>query len=315
MRRGFKLRNCKITRLQNSSRGYILLTLMLFFTVLAIAALAVLPQIAQQIQRDREEEMIHRGVQYTRAVQRYYKKFGRYPTRVEELESSNNLRFLRKRYKDPMSNEKDFKFLRLGDPALTAMGFGQGFGQGIQSAAGQALAQGNLPGTTTGPGVGGVRTTGPGIAGLPGVTGLPGGNTVQTVTQTDNSENADTQADAKSDDSSSSSSSSSSTSASSPGLGGQLFGGGPIVGVASASKAKTIREFNNKSHYNDWPFIYDPSNDRGGLLNAPTQPSLGRGFTSAGQMGTPAGQPQQNPQQPGGQQSGPPQPQDPPLEQ
>jgi len=311
MRRDLKLRNDPISKLQNSSRGYILITLMLFFTVLAIAALAILPEIAQQIKRDREEEMIHRGVQYTRAIQRYYKKFGRYPSRIEELESSNNLRFLRKRYKDPIANDKDFRLLRLGDPALTAMGFGQGFGQGIQqAAAAQALAQGTGPGALTGPG-GVVRPTGPGVANLPGVTGLPGGTAVQTVTQADSPENADAPADdSKANDSTSP------TSASSPGLGGQLFGGGPIVGVASTSKAKTIREFNNKSHYKDWPFIYDPTNDRGGLLNTPTQPNLGRGFSNPGQMGTPAGQSQQNPQQPGsGQQSGPPQPQDPPLEQ
>ena len=45
-----------------------------------------------------------------------------------------------------------------------------------------------------------------------------------------------------------------------------MFGGGPILGVASTSKAKTIREFNKKNHYNEWLFIYDPNSDRGGLL-------------------------------------------------
>src|SRR5256885_10465553 len=50
-------------------------------------------------------------------------------------------------------------------------------------------------------------------------------------------------------------------------LSGQVFGGGPIVGVASTSKAQSIREFNHKNHYNQWQFIYDPSSDRGGLLN------------------------------------------------
>ena len=53
MRRVLKLRDCKITKLQNSS-GYILITLMLFLTLLSIAAIAVLPEIATQIKRDRE---------------------------------------------------------------------------------------------------------------------------------------------------------------------------------------------------------------------------------------------------------------------
>ena len=53
-----------------------------------------------------------------------------------------------------------------------------------------------------------------------------------------------------------------------------VFGGGPIVGVASTSKAKTIREFNHKNHYNDWQFIYDPTMDRGGPITTPAQPAL-----------------------------------------
>ena len=32
-----------------------------------------------QMKRDREEEMIHRGTEYARAIKKYYKKFGRYP--------------------------------------------------------------------------------------------------------------------------------------------------------------------------------------------------------------------------------------------
>jgi hypothetical protein len=44
--------------------------------------------------------------------------------------------------------------------------------------------------------------------------------------------------------------------------------------VASISKAKTVREFNHKNHYNDWQFIYDPTMDRGGLIMTPAQPAL-----------------------------------------
>ena len=80
-----------------------MITLMLALALITIALLAVLPDIHQQIQRDREEEMRHRGTAYMRAIQHFYKKFGRYPTRIEELENTNNLRFLRKRYKDPLN--------------------------------------------------------------------------------------------------------------------------------------------------------------------------------------------------------------------
>jgi hypothetical protein len=58
-------------------------------------------------------------------------------------------------------------------------------------------------------------------------------------------------------------------------LSSTVFGGGPIVGVASTSKAASIREFGHKNHYNQWQFIYDPTMDRGtGLITTPAQPAL-----------------------------------------
>jgi type II secretory pathway pseudopilin PulG len=279
-RRADKLQNCQIPKLQNRrSRGYILITLMLFLTLLAIAAVAALPEIALQIKRDREEEMTHRAVGYSRAIRKYYKKFGRYPARLEDLENTNNLRFLRKRYTDPMNNNKEFKLLRQGDPALLTMGIGQGVGPGLAQAPGQGQAPGANSPFVGVPG-GGIRPAGPADANAPQVTGLPGQQTTGTPGATgDDSGNADTPVDAKT------AASSSSTSASSPGLGTQLFGGGPILGVASLSKQKTVREFCNKSHYNDWPFIYDPSTDRGGMLSAPYCPNLNQGVGGLGQAG------------------------------
>lgn len=269
--RANKLRNYQITELQNSSRGYVLITLMLFVTLLAIAAIAVLPEIAFQIKRDREEEMIHRATGYRRAVQKYYRKFGRYPARIEELENTNNLRFLRKRYKDPITGQ-DFKILRLGDPKL--MGMGQ---MGLVGAPGGAIKPGLVN------------------PNMPQVTGLP--QSLNTVTLNAGSSNPSDAAANPNSSVSSSSSSSSDTSSSTQ----QVFGGGLILGVACNSEAKTIREFYNKNHYNDWLFIYDPTGDRGGLLNGPAQMGFGNGVggllpPSAGQLQRP---PNSGPSAPG----------------
>ena len=108
---------------RRSERGYILITLILFVALIAIAAMVTAPMIAFQVKRDREEELIHRGVQYSRAMKHFVKKFGRYPTRIEELENTNQIRFLRKRYKDPITGN-DFKILHMGDVQLS-------FGAGI----------------------------------------------------------------------------------------------------------------------------------------------------------------------------------------
>ncbi len=247
-----------------------LITLMLAMTLAAMAMLAILPEMGQQIRRDREEELCHRGTQYMRAIQHFYKKVGRYPTRIEELEDTNHIRYLRRRYKDPLSRdpqtgkERDFKFLHMQDVSLN-----------------------------NGPVMPGAMIPGQGIPGqgLPGQNGLQGVlGQVQQLQQLQQAGGASAVQNNAAEDQSGSgnsgnqqgSSSSSSSPSSSPfasssggtgssagaGLGGQVFGGGPILGVASTSKAKTIREYNKKNHYNDWLFMYDPTSDRGGPLGS-----------------------------------------------
>src|SRR5258708_9436609 len=59
------------------------------------------------------------------AIQHFYKKTGRYPSRLEELDNTNNIRYLRKRYKDPINRdpetgkERDFKLLHVTDINLS----------------------------------------------------------------------------------------------------------------------------------------------------------------------------------------------------
>src|SRR5271166_1172207 len=121
---------------------------MLMVTMMVIAAAAVMPTIAFEIRRDREQELIHRGVQYSRAIRAYYKKFGRYPTRLEDLDNTNNLRYLRKHYKDPVTG-KDFKLLHFGDPGVTLTGSIGGGGIAGANTVGQMNAS-----TTSGSGFG-----------------------------------------------------------------------------------------------------------------------------------------------------------------
>src|ERR1700728_2479778 len=122
--------NSQIRRTFSPGRehGYIMLTLLLAMALMIIFAAVIVPSITFDIKRDREEEMIHRGVQYSRAIRAYYKKFGRYPAKIEDLENTSNLRFLRKRYKDPLNckNSKcqDFKLLHFGDVQMTLSALG-----------------------------------------------------------------------------------------------------------------------------------------------------------------------------------------------
>lgn len=267
--------------------------------------LAAVPYWKQQIQRDREEELIHRGTMYMRAIQHYYVRLGRYPTRIEDLENTNNVRYLRKRYKDPMSwdpqtkKEKDFKILHMQD----VMGAG---GPTIGQGAGGIPTMGGVPGVPGMPGQGAI----PGQGGMPNSSAFantfgqmnPSG--MQPQANPLGSDNTDSSTSGSSDSSSSTTGSNttgsngSSPSGSGPSAGGptsggqpltgQVFGGGgPMLGVGSTNKKlKTIREFNKKSKYTDWYFVYDASADkRGLLLVGPWQPLT---ITSGG-VGQPIG--------------------------
>ena len=96
--------------------GYLLLAIMLMMALMIIAATVAAPKVVQQIKRDREEEMIHRGVQYARAIKRFYKKNGRYPATLDDLDKGQ-IKYLRQRYKDPLAKDGKWKLLNYADIA------------------------------------------------------------------------------------------------------------------------------------------------------------------------------------------------------
>ena len=295
-----------VTRFARSRRcrsedGHVLLTLLLIVALLGIFALAAAVPIKFDLQRDREQELIHRGVQYSRAIRSYYKKFGRYPARLEDLDNTNNLRYLRKHYKDPFTG-KDFKLLHYGDPGVTLTGSvgstpisgANTVGQMNASGAGNSAFGGSGSGGSSfsqSSGFGGSSNSGFGggssgaFGGSSGSTfggnsnSTFGGNSNSGFGSSSNSQSSSTQPGATNpasgtDPSQAASQTPGTGSQETSSSGQQVFGGGAIVGVASVSKETTIREFNHKRKYNEWQFVYDPPTDRGGLLTTPNQPPL-----------------------------------------
>ncbi|MGA9981253.1 MAG: hypothetical protein WBQ08_21720 [Candidatus Sulfotelmatobacter sp.] len=292
---------CRARRGRNSAeRGYVLLTLLLMVAMMIIAAGAVVQTIAFEIKRDREEEMVHRGVQYARAIRSYYKKFGRYPTKIEDLESANNQRFLRKRYKDPITG-KDFKLLHYGEAKLTLSNLLGGGGipganpiggaSGLNSANGLSGSSGF--GSSSGFGGGGNNGFGSGNSQM-----NPQGANSQSSSQSSNQgsgADGSNPSEANQDGSDANSnglSGSNGLSASGDKLSSTVFGGGPIVGVVSTSKKEAIREYDHKRKYDQWQFVYDPALDRGGLIKGPNQtlPMFAQKPLQPGQPGQPGQQ-------------------------
>lgn len=235
-------------RRRNPQQGYVLMAILLMLAVLLVALAAAAPRTAQEIRRQQEQELIDRGLDYARAVKRFYRKFGRYPTRVEELENTNNIRFLRRRWKDPFTGE-ELRIIRYGQQKTQPRGlFGAPAGA---TGAGGGIA-GAVLGSTLGTPAGGQQPQ-------PGSPGTPAENLAQ------------------------------------PLPGGQTFGGGAIIGVGGAKDQASIKEWNGKSNYKDWEFIYDPRFD-------PGQPQQG----GAGNIPVPGGPQVPSPLRPPGQPQPPP---------
>lgn len=253
-----------ISRRRGSERGYMLLYLLFLIAVLTVSLATIVPTVKFTITRDREQEMVHRGEQYRRAIRRYYRKMGSYPVSLDVLENTNDMRFLRKRYKDPMNHDKDFKTLSQID-LMKAMGTALGGVGGIAGA--QTLGQpigGDASGTTDSSSDANAGGGGQVVTAQAGAGG--GSGAVPADPNSQNGSNTTTPPNG------------SGTTLPFTTISGQQAqpggGMGGVVGVASLSGAETIRIYNKKNHYKDWLFIYDPTSDRGGLLTGPYQPQL-----------------------------------------
>jgi len=99
--------------------GYALLLVFLMAALLAIALYRELPRVSFESQRAKEQLLIERGEQYKRAIQLFVRKFNRYPATIEELENTNNIRFLRKRYRDPMTGKEKWRLIHINGGVLT----------------------------------------------------------------------------------------------------------------------------------------------------------------------------------------------------
>jgi type II secretory pathway pseudopilin PulG len=206
---------------RGTERGYVLIAILFMVTMMVIGLAAVLPAIRTQIKRDREEELIRRGRQYQRAIQLYYRRFGQYPASIEQLESTNNIRFLRKKYTDPVTGKNEWKLIRFGQQRARVR---------------PAYLRGATPAGSV---AGGSAGSGPATGAVGSGTGSPS-EQPQGQTQAGVSNASDI---------------------SRPLSGSGTMGGGPIVGVASTSEKDAVKELDGKSKYNEWEFVYDPTLD------------------------------------------------------
>ncbi len=95
-------------------RGFAMLLVFVMAAAVAITLYRELPRVAFEAQRNKEELLIERGEQYSRAIQLYVRKWKKYPATIEDLEQTNQIRFLRKRYNDPMTGKSEWRIVHVG---------------------------------------------------------------------------------------------------------------------------------------------------------------------------------------------------------
>ena len=93
-------------RRPDASRGYAMAALLVGMSVMAVIMGALLPVWTHMMTREKEEELVFRGNQYVRAIGLFQRKFAN--TNPPTIDLLVEQRFLRKKYKDPITND-DFQ--------------------------------------------------------------------------------------------------------------------------------------------------------------------------------------------------------------
>ena len=234
--------------------GYMLVAVIFMMAILVLSLAVAVPKVKASIQRDREEETMHRGKQYIRAIQLYYRKFHAYPPNVDALVRTNEIRFLRKKYIDPTTGKDEWKPIMYGqNKTPMAMGF---FGQPLAAAVGGGI--GPSGGNLTGAG----STTGGGLFNSSPTTGNTGATTPAAGTDP-GSQTGSTSGAAGTPSQTGTPGAPGSTIGTSNPIGtGQTFGGAGIIGFSPQSPKQSILVYKKKNHYNDWEFLYSPLIDQ-----------------------------------------------------
>jgi type II secretory pathway pseudopilin PulG len=125
--------------------GYNLVFLVVLIALMGVATAAMLPDLEQQIQREKEAELIFRGMQYAEGLRVFQQRFGRYPNRLEELVELEP-RSMRQLWPDPMVEDGRWGVvLAGGQPGVPGEGEAEPEGEEAIDAQGRVVAGGSAP--------------------------------------------------------------------------------------------------------------------------------------------------------------------------
>jgi len=96
-----------------NEKGFALLFVFFMAAIVALYLYWQLPRVAFESERDKEQLLIDRGEQYKRAIQLYVIAVKKYPAKIEDLENTNEKRYLRQRYIDPMTGKDEWRLIHV----------------------------------------------------------------------------------------------------------------------------------------------------------------------------------------------------------
>jgi type II secretory pathway pseudopilin PulG len=226
-------RTRRMTSVVNSEAGYAMAALLVSIAIMSIMATMAIPAWRAAAKREKEAELIFRAGQVAHAIEKFRRKVGggAYPPDLDFLVRQ---KYLRKKYKDPMTKDGEWRIVTpqelqaggvgTGRPGSSSPlpntpgnrpGFGSSGSGGFGSPGGfgsRSSDQQPPPGSSPGPGGIGSGSSSPG--------GLsPGGRTSSFGTD-------------------------------SPG--GRTVNQGPVAAVASKSTEKSIKIFKGRDRYDQW---------------------------------------------------------------
>ena len=155
--------------------GYAMAALLVAMAVMAVFLSVALPAWRTQAQREKETELIFRGTQYAHAIALFQRKYANAaPPSIEVLV---NQRFLRKKYKDPMTKDGEFQVLLAGQGTAQPSAGGQAGRAGGPTTTGGTVPTQGQPTTRTATQVG----TGTTVAATGGIVGVASKSTDDSI--------------------------------------------------------------------------------------------------------------------------------------
>ena len=247
----------KEAHVRRQERGYAMAALLVAMSVMAIVLSTAMPVYQTVARREREAELVFRGEQYARAIALFQRKYAnQLPPDVEVLIDQ---RFLRKKYKDPITGG-DFQYLGAGSPELA---------QAMSTTPQQALD------AQRGRGAGGTGATGG--RGTPIGAGFTGASQQQSPAQSTFGRGTPLGAQGMQ-------TARSPFTAGAQAANAQAAGG--ILAVASKSTQTSMRLYNGKNKYNEWLFMATAASTQAGAPpGSGGQTPGGRGGRAGGRGG------------------------------